>query len=203
MRDMRIMSKFAYRPVPNILRLIIAGLLLGMLTSLSGCALVHNYGAYEGKVVDVANGEPLEGAAILAVYYTRSYGLAGSNLNYLDARETVTDKNGEFKIDSNIIFTFRPLESFESLAFFTIFKPEYSCYPWHKEVKPIFVPNGTLPENKHVTISLKKLESREEKIENVRCVPSASVPRNKYKKLNILRDIEYNNVGIQRNVINE
>ena len=40
----------------------------------AGCANVHDYGAYYGKVVDAETKEPLEGAAMLAVYYTSSPG---------------------------------------------------------------------------------------------------------------------------------
>ncbi len=80
---------------------------------ISGCAIVHNYDSYYGKIIDAETKEPLEGAAVLAVYYTQQYGPAGSVSHYLDAKETLTDKTGEFKIPSFTSFTFRMLQSFE------------------------------------------------------------------------------------------
>lgn len=134
---------------------IVAVLMLFVTTS--GCAMVYRYGPYNGNVIDAETKEPLEGAAVLAVYYTLSYGPGGSSSHYIDAQETVTDNNGEFKIAANWIFTFRPLQSFEPFTWFTIFKPGYGCYPLHKETLPIFLPKGTLPDNKSVTIELPKL----------------------------------------------
>lgn len=159
----------------------------------SGCAIYHHYGPYYGKVIDAETKQPLEGAAVLAVYYTLSYGPAGSNSHYLDAQETVTDKNGEFKIPSLNSFTFRPLQSFEPYTWFTIFKPGYGCYPNHKKAKPMFLPNGSLPANQYVVIEepFVRNESKEERLKNAACLPSPSVPENKYLKLQGLLQIEY------------
>ncbi len=153
-----------------------------LILSTTGCALVHRYDAYYGKVVDGETKEPLEGAAVLAVYNTEEYGLAGSVYHYLDAKETVTDKNGEFRIPSFMSYTFRPLQSFDRNVWFTIFKPGYGCYPKHKGVKPESLRNGILKAEKYVIIELPKLISREDRLENQRCGP-ASIPEFKYIKL--------------------
>ena len=73
----------------------------------SGCAVVHHYEGYQGKVIDVDTKEPLEGVAVLVVFYTQQYGPAGSVSHYADAQETLTGKNGEFRIPS---FTTTALE---------------------------------------------------------------------------------------------
>jgi hypothetical protein len=148
---------------------------------LSSCAIYHHYGPYYGKVVDAETKQPLEGAAVLAVYYTQSYGLAGSTDNYLDAQETVTEKNGEFKIPSLNSFAFRPLQSFEPYSWFNIFKPGYGCYPNHKRVKPMFLPNGSLPANESVIIELPELRTKKERLENVMCEP-VLIPNIKYNQ---------------------
>ena len=174
-------------------------LLLGFViaSSLTGCALYHHYGLYYGKVVDAETKEPLEGAAVLAVYYTQQYGLAGANDNYLDAQETVTDKNGEFKIPSLNSFAFRPLQSFEPYVWFTIFKPVYGCYPKYKGVKPMFLPNGSLPTNQYVVIEQPSVRnaSKEERLRNAACLPSPSVPEKKYLRLQDLLQVEYQSIG--------
>jgi hypothetical protein len=53
---------------------------------------------FKGKVVDADTKEPIEGAVVLAAYYFTSYGIAGSNSSVEDGQETLTDKNGEFKL---------------------------------------------------------------------------------------------------------
>lgn len=147
------------------------------------CAVVHHYGAYYGKVVDAETKEPLEGAAVLAVYYTQQYGFAGPISRYVDAQETVTDKNGEFKIPSNTISTFRLLQSFEPHIRVRIFKPEYGCYPHYKGSKLVYSPGWSLPANQHVTIELPRLKTKEERIRNSGCEPDFDVPEIKYKNL--------------------
>lgn len=130
---------------------------------LSSCAIYHHYGPYYGTVVDAETKQSLEGAAVLVKCYTQSYGPGGSNSNYVDARETVTDKNGEFRIPAFSIWTFRPLQNFTSYVWFTIFKPGYGCYPECKGVKPVFMPPGNLTSEEYVTIELPKLKAKEER----------------------------------------
>lgn len=160
------------------------------------CAVVHHYGAYYGKVVDAETKEPLEGAAVVAVYKTQQYGFAGPIARFADAQETVTDKNGEFKIPSKTIFTFRPLQSFDSYAWFTIFRPVYGCYPKHKGVKQLSLSKGILPPNKHVTIELPKLKTRDERLENTSCFP-VGVPDEKMRKLIEINNIERIDLGLK------
>jgi len=152
---------------------------------LSGCVVTNRYNEYRGKVIDTETKVPIEGAAVLVVYKTEQYGLAGSVAHFEDAQEVLTDKNGEFIIRSKRIITFRVLSGWERYPQFNIFKPGYGCYPNHKDVKPMFVPNGTLPSNQYVTIELPnvRLETHESRLENYGCYPSELVPEFKYKKL--------------------
>ncbi|MFH1674411.1 MAG: hypothetical protein ABIF87_13420 [Pseudomonadota bacterium] len=175
------------------------GLLIAviLLISTSGCAIVHHYGPYMGKVVDKETGEPIEGAAVLAVYHTEFYFIAGPVSYYLDAQETLTDKKGEFEIPSLTSFTFRPLHGFWSRADFTIFKPGYGCYPRHKDSGPVFVkPKGNLPENEYVIVKLPRLKTLEERKDNLPSSPT-SVPNDKMKLFLYLRDLERINLGFQ------
>ena len=139
----------------RIFKLLIA---IWMLLVSSGCAIYHHYDPYYGKVIDTETKAPLEGAAVLAVYYTELTTLAGAVGKYLDAQETVTDKNGEFKIPSNNTFAFRPLNLFDSKVNFTIFKPGYGYYPMHPDVEPKFVPTWSLPSDEYVIVELPKLK---------------------------------------------
>jgi hypothetical protein len=147
-----------------------------------GCAITHKYGPYYGKVVDGETKIPIEGAAVLIVYKTQQIGLAGPVAQFADAHETVTDKNGEFKIPAIRINKFRMISGWELHPEVRIFKPGYGCYPMHKYARPK-VDYGSLPENQYVTIELPKLGSKEERLENYRCYPSELVPESKYKNL--------------------
>lgn len=72
-------------------------IMLSMLVT--GCFYAVRYdGPYEGRIVDAETGAPIEGVVVLGVWYTETPGLAGAISSYYDATETVTDKNGEFRI---------------------------------------------------------------------------------------------------------
>jgi hypothetical protein len=167
----------------------------------SSCAIISHYGAYYGKVVDAETKEPLEGAAVLAVYKTEKPGPAGSVSFYLDAQETVTDKNGEFRIPPLTVTTFRVLHGFDPHPQFTIYKPGYGAYPSHKDVKPRF-PYYSLPANQYVTIELPKLSTREERLQNYARFP-LEVPKTKYKNLMRLSEEEAKSLGLEEREIRE
>jgi len=167
----------------------------------SGCAIISHYGPYYGKVVDAETKEPLAGAAVLAVYFTTSSGPGGTLSHYLDAQETVTDKNGEFRIPPLTVTTFRVLHGFDAHPKFTIFQPGYGWYPWHKDVKPIF-PYESLPADKYVTIELPRLKTKEERIRNTDHHP-ISVPDEKMRKLIELNNIERVNLGFDPSHVQE
>ena len=75
--------------------------ILGVLVFLfnAGCMYAVRYdGAYRGKIIDDTTKEPIEGVVVLGVWYKEAPTVAGAVSTYYDARETVTDKNGEFEI---------------------------------------------------------------------------------------------------------
>jgi hypothetical protein len=55
-------------------------------------------GPYEGRILEADTGKPIEGAVVLAVWYKERPTVAGAMSTYYDARETVTDKNGNFSV---------------------------------------------------------------------------------------------------------
>jgi hypothetical protein len=150
----------------------------------TGCTITNKYEPYYGRVVDAETKRPIEGAAVLAVYYTQQYGLTGSVAHYADAQETVTGKNGEFKLPARRIFSLNVISGWDPHPRFRIFKPGYGCYPRHKYATPKF-DYGSLPPNQFVTIELPDVsrEAREKRLENYGCYPSEQVPNKKYKIL--------------------
>lgn len=158
-------------------------------------SIFHIFGPYKGKVVDLETGAPIEGAAVLIVFSTESFYAVSS---YADAVETLTDKNGEFKIPWHLAITFHPLSVWESNGRITVFKPGYGAYPGHNDSGPLFVPNGTIPKKEFVTIKLPNLEKREERRLNLGGVrPSGDVPDR--IAINLLRLIseERANIGLK------
>ena len=74
-------------------------ILFGFLILLSGCGPLIRYdGTYNGKIIDADTGDPISGVVVLGVWYRVYPGIAGSSSHFNDARETVTDENGEFSI---------------------------------------------------------------------------------------------------------
>jgi hypothetical protein len=105
----------------------------------SGCTISNEYGPYYGRVVEAESKAPIEGAAVLIVFHTVSATVGGAVYNYADAVETVTDKNGEFKLPAHRIFKLGVLKRWDRYGNVTIFKPGYGCYAETKEVGPMFL----------------------------------------------------------------
>ena len=72
-------------------------ILLILLTS-SCVSAVRYEGPYKGRVIDADTGEPIEGVVILGVWNKEYPTPGGAVHKFHDARETKTDKNGEFSI---------------------------------------------------------------------------------------------------------
>jgi hypothetical protein len=179
-------------------------LIIVLVFTVAGCAITERYDKYVGKVVDGETKQPIEGAAVLVVYYTQHWGLAGSVTYYADAQETVTDAKGEFRIPPIRLYTFQMLAGWEQHPGVTIFKPGYGCYPSHKYavsshhdpnrmVSVGEVPGWSLPPEKHVTIELPRLMTREEILD----MPSLNfdIPYEKQKRLVELINQEMERLG--------
>ena len=157
--------------------------------------LLHIYGPYKGKVVDLETGAPIEGAAVFVEFYTE--GIFASS-DYGGATETMTDEDGEFSIFWRPVLSFRPVSKWETHGYVTIFKPGYGAYPGHDDSKPLFKPNGTIPEKERVTIRLPKLKSIEERQNNLMNISiGMDVPERKCKKIVKLVKQEQINVGLR------
>jgi hypothetical protein len=103
--------------------LIIAAFFLTSTNVLSADFLYHSDGPYKGKVVDLETGKPIEGAVVAGVWV-----LAFNFTPFCDAKETVTDKNGEFILPKGSCFSFWPLAEMDRMGII-VFKPGYLGYP--------------------------------------------------------------------------
>ncbi len=147
--------------------------LVVLVIAMSACTITNKYGPYSGKVVDKETKEPIEGAAVLIVFSTASFSVGGPVYHYADAIETVTDKNGEFRLPAHRIVSPGILRRWDKDGAVTIFKPGYGCYPYHKDVDPIFTPDGSItaygsiPEGKYIAFTLPKLRTLDERHNNL------------------------------------
>jgi len=184
-------------PVKNIWCLF-AFLVFSLLTS--GCAVTNTFGPYKGKVVDADTKEPIEGAVVYMECKTKTGNIGGVQYHYADAKEVMTDKNGEFHIILTAV-TARPGHIWEEIPSLIIFKPGYGLYPLNKkssvDIKEKDI-SYIFPSNTFVTISLPKLKTIKDMRMNVALLPfpQGVVPYEKLKNLFRLRNVEYVNIGV-------
>jgi len=168
----------------------------------SGCAIYHHYDPYYGKIVDAETKQPLEGGVVLFYYVTYLYLSPGGPVTrYLDAQEVVSDKNGEFMIPALNAFAFRPLSTFREKPYINIFKPRYGCYPGVWSTSSL-VPNAALHTDKYMTVEMRELKDRSERIANTRCSP-VSIPENSMKKFIEIMNSERIDLGLQPTHVKE
>jgi hypothetical protein len=98
-------------------------MMLLLLLMTSGYATAD--GPWKGKILDVETKEPLEGVVVLAVWQRVYRTPFGSNAYLYEAKETVTNKIGEFEIPSYAPINLLPVISYMRGPLFTIFKPGY------------------------------------------------------------------------------
>lgn len=79
----------------KLLRIIIP-LLLTVISA--ACYPARHDGPYKGRVIDAETGKPIEGVAVLGVWYKELPSPGGNVGSYFDAQETLTDKNGDFEV---------------------------------------------------------------------------------------------------------
>ena len=110
-------------------KIIVVFLLALVCIPLSACAGTRVYtGPWSGQVIDAESKQPIEGAAVVAIWYKYYATPAGDVGNYLDTAETITDKEGKFLLPSKKFLNV-PLLRESSAPDFYIFKPGYGCYP--------------------------------------------------------------------------
>ncbi|MEN6318230.1 MAG: hypothetical protein ABFD82_05695 [Syntrophaceae bacterium] len=86
--------------------------------------LFYNKPEFRGKVIDAETKEPIEGTVVVVLYNRWEFrGPGGGNTLPMDAKETLTDKNGEFYFPAYSTLI-GPL-SRTSEASFIIYKPGY------------------------------------------------------------------------------
>jgi len=160
----------------------------------SGC---YAAGPWKGKVVDAQTKQPIEGAAVVAVWSKSYRGPAGLSTGYLDARETVTDNDGKFEIES---FSALDVPFFREISgpLFTIYKPGYGSYPSYQVSPEPPIPYETIFEKNEDIVELPVFTDNKERRDAMNAAtPSSYVPRTKVKQLMKLINYERVSLGFE------
>lgn len=153
-----------------------------VIITLAGCVSIARYdGPYEGRIIDAETRQPLEGVVVFGEWKVFHPNLAGGNYTYYDAAETLTDKNGEFRISGKGV---RVLSNLTEM-YFLIFKTGYDAIhpvPWSALKGSMVTTRNVRFEGSKAIIPLRKLTLEERK---KRPIPgrSSHAPLEKQKKL--------------------
>ncbi len=135
---------------------------VALVIQLPGCVYaVRVDGPYEGRVVDADTGKPIEGVVILGTWYTAQFSPAGSTHDFYDAKETVTDKKGDFSIQGRGLKVLSNLEPMHILIFKAGY--EYLNVPWISLKKDILLKEKIKWEGNKPIIPLRRLTAEERK----------------------------------------
>jgi hypothetical protein len=139
----------------------------------TGCGGIFNplpyrsLAPFKGKVIDADTKEPIQGAAVLAVYYFTAYGIAGANSYLEDGQETLTDENGEFELPRTRRWFV--LHRGYPEGKIIIFKPNYGQFPKNKKSEALGVNKSWPPPDKYIVYKLPRLQTTKElKAQNIR-----------------------------------
>ena len=162
-----------------------------LLISTTGCA--YEQGPWHGKVIDAETKQPIEGAAVVAVF-TKGYIALGSYVGgvFLDAKETLTDKNGEFKIPSVIYLEIPFFREIQIGPEFTIFKPGYGSFPQYQ-----VSPKSSFISEEGTVVELPKVADKNKRLKILMNTDSLDAPYGKIPEFKKLVDKERLNLGIR------
>jgi len=168
-------------------RLILLGIGLALL---SGCAITHKFGPYNGKVVDMESGEPIEGAVVFLRFFSEfGFSPGGAMSRYADALETFTDSNGEYSVPPHRVTVFHVGSMWDDdNVMAIIFKPGYGAY------------NGWMRDKEGKIFKLPKLKTREERrlnLSNVMRYSKFEIPCDKQRHIQRYYNIERISLGLE------
>ncbi len=124
---------------------VLAVIMVGLIAAFSEAGwLIYHKPEFKGKILDADTKQPIEGAVVVVVYKKKVFRfMPESGSQIMDVRETLTDKEGIFKIPSYTTII-DPL-SWSSYCDFMIFKLGYGTFPEYQKV-----PAGINKENTEI-----------------------------------------------------
>jgi hypothetical protein len=169
---------------------------LGLAIALWDKSNVLADGPYHGRVIDKETKKPIEGAAVLAVWWKRTAMIGHPMESVHDVQEVVSDSDGNFTIPGTSTFSLNPFSRIDEPKF-TIFKPGFKAYYGILAPTVEGTPTGLYEKDGKMIAALQELKTREERLRNLRTISvSSRVPEDKYRVLIKLRDIEEESLGL-------
>lgn len=143
--------------------------------------------SFNGKVIDLASGKPIEGAVVIAVYNKRALGARkGQSSSVINVKEVLTDREGRFHIPSYTTVLALPFTQSDRTTFL-IYKPGYASVtlplkglftgrakaekelsPWDD---PVLSGKYRIRLSPSGVVGLPKLETRDERLRNMPSLP--------------------------------
>lgn len=154
-------------------------------------------GPYKGKIIDMDTKRPIKGAAVLAVWSEAEFDLVHGQVNFYEAKETLTDEEGNFSIPILWMVSVNPLSVIQ-LPLFYMFKPGYAAYGgW--SIDPVDLGENIRVKKRwgRTIVELRRLTTREERLRNMHIYPGPHVPRGKYPNMKRLENMERANLGLR------
>ena len=149
--------------------------------------------SFEGKVIDAETKQPIQGVVILAVYYGSVSSVAGSMSYEVDAQETLTAPNGDFKLPE--VKYWSKENPGKPRGRLIIFKPGYGTLS-HKKSRAVGENKSWPPPGKYIVYEIPKLNTRKERVSNIR-FSRPEIHSSKMKNFIQLLNEEYINMGYQ------
>lgn len=137
---------------------------------LAPAAAEEKWGPFRGKIVDVETGQGIPGAVVLAIWLEKVPTPIEMHTRFYDAREVVSGPDGRFEIPRRVppFFTFRILE-----PTFKVFAPGYAEDRW------AVTPSTGQALVDPTVIQMRRLKTREERLERLSFASQPSVPLEK------------------------
>jgi hypothetical protein len=139
----------------KLIRISAVALLMVVLVAIYfSCAIWHYYGEMNGLLLDAKTSKPIQGAAVVGVYFIGRGTVGGEVDEYVDAAETATDVEGRFLLPGKFVWAPRfpslwnPIVQFSKQPRIRIFTPNYeSVFVWgeqaYSSVDSTNIPLGT------------------------------------------------------------
>jgi hypothetical protein len=167
-------------------------ILISSLLILPSCAAARYDGPYNGKVIDADTAKPIDGVVIIGKWHKVYPGPAGAINEFYDAKETVTDKDGEFSISGMGLKVVSNLDVMNV----TIFKAGYEQIdvgPWSSLKNDLLLRKKIKWEGNKAIIPLRKLTLAERK---KRHADKETIPDK--KQILFIKELnrEYKEIGI-------
>lgn len=151
-----------------------------------------DFGPYKGKIIDADTMNPIEGVVVLVEWWEIPF-FGGPK--YIDAQETLTDKNGSFSIHG--IRVLNPMKRIGADVIMTIFKSGYQFHQWlfhdWNEIRPVVDKSISKGEDGITVIMLKQLKMEERRKQRPP-TPPTNAPLNKIRIM--LNEINKNEISL-------